>query len=120
MRACIYSRVSTSGQDVQNQYTVLTEWAKQRGFEVVAVYQEEESAWKAGHQKELAKLLADARKGTFLSQMKQNGQMCNMKSKLCFNSVLGSGIWKYHSAPVACKKVGIESFYIQLFARPLA
>ena len=65
MRACIYSRVSTSGQDVQNQYTVLTEWAKHRGFEVVAVYQEEESAWKAGHQKELAKLLADARKGKF-------------------------------------------------------
>ena len=65
MRACIYSRVSTSGQDVQNQYTVLAEWAKQRGFEVVAVYQEEESAWKAGHQKELAKLLADARKGKF-------------------------------------------------------
>jgi DNA invertase Pin-like site-specific DNA recombinase len=44
---------------------VLAEWAKQRGFEVVAVYQEEESAWKAGHQKELAKLLADARKGKF-------------------------------------------------------
>ena len=62
MKICIYSRVSTSEQDVQNQYTVLTEWAKQRGFEVVAVYQEEESAWKAGHQKELAKLLADAKK----------------------------------------------------------
>ena len=65
MRACIYSRVSTGGQDLQNQYAVLSEWAKQRGFEVVAVYQEEESAWKAGHQKELAKLLADARKGKF-------------------------------------------------------
>ncbi len=65
MKVCIYSRVSTSGQDVQNQYTVLTEWAKQRGFEVVAVYQEEETAWKAGHQKALAKLLADARKRRF-------------------------------------------------------
>ncbi len=65
MKVCIYSRVSTSEQDIQNQYTVLTEWAKQRSFEVVAVYQEEESAWKAGHQKELAKLLADARKGKF-------------------------------------------------------
>ncbi len=42
-----------------------------------------------------------------------------MKSKLCFNPVLGSGIWKYRSASVACKKVGIESFYTQLFARLL-
>ncbi len=44
---------------------MLTEWAKQRGFEVVAVYQEEESEWKAGHQKELAKLLVDAKKAMF-------------------------------------------------------
>jgi len=29
------------------------------------IYQEQESAWKAGHQTELAKLLEDARKGKF-------------------------------------------------------
>jgi len=44
---------------------VLTEWAKQRGYEVVAIYQEEETAWKGGHQRALAQLLADARKGKF-------------------------------------------------------
>ena len=65
MKGWIYRRVSTSGQDVKNRYTVRTEWAKQRGFGVVGVYQEEESAWKAGHQKELANLVADARRRKF-------------------------------------------------------
>lgn len=61
-KAAIYCRVSTGEQDTQNQSSVLTEWAKQRGFEVIGVYGEEESAWKAGHQRELAHLLQDARK----------------------------------------------------------
>jgi DNA invertase Pin-like site-specific DNA recombinase len=44
---------------------VLAEWADQRGYEVVSVYQEIESAWKAGHQRELARLIVDARKRKF-------------------------------------------------------
>jgi DNA invertase Pin-like site-specific DNA recombinase len=43
----------------------LTEWATQRDFTVVKVYEEEESAWKAGHQKMLAQLVEDARKNRF-------------------------------------------------------
>ena len=65
MKVCIYSRVSTGEQDTQNQTAVLTGWSKHRGFEVVGIYQEEESAWKAGHQRELACLLDDARKRKF-------------------------------------------------------
>jgi len=65
MKCCIYCRVSTSEQELQNQLTVLTEWAEQRGFQVVQVYQEEESAWRAGHQRELARLVGDARKRKF-------------------------------------------------------
>lgn len=61
-KCCIYSRVSSAGQDIENQLTVLKSWAKQRGFEVVGIYQEQESAWKAGHQKELKRLLDDIRK----------------------------------------------------------
>ncbi len=61
MKVCIYSRVSTGQQDTTNQSVALSEWAKQRGFEVAKVYEEEESAWKAGHQKKLSTLLADAR-----------------------------------------------------------
>lgn len=65
MKVCIYCRVSTGDQDTTNQLRVLTDWADQRGFEVVKVYEEEESAWKGGHQRELARLLDDARKRRF-------------------------------------------------------
>jgi DNA invertase Pin-like site-specific DNA recombinase len=65
MKVCIYSRVSTGEQDTKNQSVVLTDWAIQRGYEIVKVYTEEESAWRNGHQRELAKLVADARRRTF-------------------------------------------------------
>ena len=64
-KASIYVRVSTGDQDTVNQVLALTEWAKNRGYEVVAIYSEEESAWKTGHQRELARLLQDARKRKF-------------------------------------------------------
>lgn len=60
MKVCIYSRVSTGEQDAANQTEVLTDWAEQRGLEVVKVYTEEESAWRNGHQRELANLVVDA------------------------------------------------------------
>ncbi|MFC1989378.1 recombinase family protein [Chloroflexota bacterium] len=47
MKVCIYSRVSTGQQDTTNQSVALSEWAKQRGFEVVKLYEEEESACKS-------------------------------------------------------------------------
>ena len=64
-RAAVYCRVSSTGQSTDNQSMVLTGWAKQRGFEVVSIYEEEESAWKAGHQRELARLMGDARRSKF-------------------------------------------------------
>lgn len=65
MKACIYCRVSTSEQDIENQLSILKEWASNRGFNVVQVYQEEESAWRSGHQRELAKLIKAAQAGRF-------------------------------------------------------
>ena len=65
MRVSIYSRTSTTDQNPVNQSMVLTDWASKRGYEVVKVYEEQESAWKAGHQRELARLLDDARKRKF-------------------------------------------------------
>ena len=65
MKVCLYIRVSTGMQDNTNQLAVLIEWANQRGYEVVKIYEEEESAWKNGHQRELANLIADARKRRF-------------------------------------------------------
>jgi len=65
MDAVIYSRVSTIEQDTENQTIVLSNWAVARGFNIVEIYTEEESAWKAGHQRELAALIKDAYKGEF-------------------------------------------------------
>jgi len=65
MKCAIYVRVSTDEQDMTNQTMVLREWAEARGFEVVEVYQEEESAWRLGHQRELARMFRMARQGRF-------------------------------------------------------
>jgi len=65
MKAVIYSRVSTDQQSTENQTEVLQTWAQQRGFTVVETYHESDSAWKAGHQKELAHMVRDAYLGKF-------------------------------------------------------
>jgi DNA invertase Pin-like site-specific DNA recombinase len=65
VKVVIYSRVSTGEQDAGNQTDVLTAWAEQRGFGVVEIYSEEETAWRSGHQKELSRLLQDARMRKF-------------------------------------------------------
>jgi len=63
MKAAIYLRVSSKEQMVENQLPQLLQLAESRGYEVVEVYQEQESAYRAGHQRELARLLADCRDG---------------------------------------------------------
>ena len=65
MKAALYLRVSTTEQDTANQLPALEDYAKRRGFEVVQTYSEAETAWKNGHQAELARLFEDARKGKF-------------------------------------------------------
>jgi len=62
-KAALYLRVSTEEQTVENQLPVLKSFARARGWHIVEVYQESESAWKAGHQHELSRLLADCRQG---------------------------------------------------------
>lgn len=65
MRVAVYARVSTTRQSTDNQVPTLTAWCQQRGWEVVGIWQEEESAWHSGHQPELARLTEEARKGQF-------------------------------------------------------
>ena len=65
MRIAIYLRVSTTEQDTGNQLLALSEWSNLRGYQIAEVYEEEESAWKVGHQKQLRRLLQDARKRKF-------------------------------------------------------
>ncbi len=63
-KVIIYLRVSTAEQTVENQLPALEKWIGDRGYELVEVYQENESAWKSGHQRELSRLLDDLRSGS--------------------------------------------------------
>lgn len=63
MKVSFYLRVSSSEQTCDNQLPALEAYAKSRGWEVAEVYSENESAAKAGHQHELARLLDDIRGG---------------------------------------------------------
>ncbi len=60
MRVAIYLRVSTDGQETDNQKLALLKLAETRGYDVTEIYQENESAWTDGHQREFARLLNDA------------------------------------------------------------
>ncbi len=60
IKAVIYARVSTEEQTTENQVPVLQEFADRQGWEVVRIYTEEASAWRAGHQKQLKELLIRA------------------------------------------------------------
>jgi len=61
-KVIIYLRVSTAEQTVENQLPVLQKWVTDRGYELVEVYSENESAWHSGHQRELARLFSDLHK----------------------------------------------------------
>lgn len=63
MRVAAYLRVSTNDQTVDNQLPAILDFCKVRWLSEPEIYRENESAWKAGHQKELARLLNDLRTG---------------------------------------------------------
>jgi len=65
LKAVIYSRVSTEEQTTANQVDTLRAWAESRGFALVETYQEQESAWRNGHQRELARLITGAQQRRF-------------------------------------------------------
>lgn len=64
-RVAIYLRVSTDKQTTENQLPGLEFLCQQRGWEIIKVYEEQASAWDAGHQPELAKLTEQARRAQF-------------------------------------------------------
>ena len=62
-RCAVYLRVSTAEQETANQLPAIQAFAASRGWEISETYQENESAWRAGHQHELARLLDSLRSG---------------------------------------------------------
>ena len=63
MKVACYLRVSSNDQSTDNQRPALEQFCQGRGWEITAIYRENESAWKQGHQRELARLLNDVRSG---------------------------------------------------------
>jgi len=61
MKVAIYTRVSTEDQSTDNQELALEKYATGRGWDIIAAYKEQASAWKEGHQVELSRLLSDCR-----------------------------------------------------------
>src|SRR3972149_6265918 len=62
-RTAAYIRVSTDQQTAENQLPSILDYCKSHWWPEPEVYAENESAWKAGHQAELAKLLRELRTG---------------------------------------------------------
>ncbi len=62
MKAAVYLRVSKQEQYAENQLPEIEQYCRVRGYEMTT-YTESESAWKNGHQIELARLLSDIRSG---------------------------------------------------------
>ncbi len=63
MKAAIYLRTSTQEQHPENQLPEIKVWCQAHGHEIVATYQEQESAWRSGRQTELQQLLEDCQNG---------------------------------------------------------
>jgi putative DNA-invertase from lambdoid prophage Rac len=63
IKAAAYLRVSTGDQTVENQRPVVEAYCQQQDWQLTEVYAENESAWKEGHQKELARLIDDLQSG---------------------------------------------------------
>jgi DNA invertase Pin-like site-specific DNA recombinase len=63
IRAAAYLRVSTADQSLENQRPQVEAYALAHGYTLNEIYAESESAFYQGHQTELARLLADLRKG---------------------------------------------------------
>ena len=65
MKTALYLRVSTNEQDTTNQLPALEDYARHHDLNIAHVYRENDTAWKDGHQAELAQLLQDAHRGRF-------------------------------------------------------
>lgn len=63
MNIAAYLRVSTEDQDYNNQLQPVLDYCKAKWWPEPVIYAENESAWKVGHQRELAKLLRELRTG---------------------------------------------------------
>ncbi len=65
MKTALYLRVSSKEQKEENQLPALEDYARRKEWLISEIYREQATAWRDGHQSELARLLRDARRGRF-------------------------------------------------------
>lgn len=63
MKIAAYIRVSTDQQTAKNQLPAIMDYCKVHRWPEPEIYSENESAWRQGHQRELARLLRELRTG---------------------------------------------------------
>jgi DNA invertase Pin-like site-specific DNA recombinase len=65
MKVAAYVRASTEKQTTENQLPAIKALCKSRGWQLVKVYAEDESAWRAGRQSEFKRCVQDAKHNHF-------------------------------------------------------
>ena len=63
LRIAVYLRVSSGEQHPENQLPTIKAYCETHGYEIVAVYQEKETAFKSGRQAVLSRLITEAQNG---------------------------------------------------------
>jgi putative DNA-invertase from lambdoid prophage Rac len=63
MNVAAYLRVSTNTQTADNQLPAVISYCQSKSWPAPVIYSENESAWRQGHQRELARLLVEIRTG---------------------------------------------------------
>ena len=96
MRVAVYLRVSSSEQNASNQLPALQAFAESKCWEISEVYQEQESAWRNGHQRELTRLMKDAQRRRFdillvwsLDRLTREGALAIL---LLFHKLIACGV----------------------------
>ena len=134
MKVAIYARVSTEEQTDLNQTIVLEQWAKDRGFDVVGIYKDVGTAWKADQsdQKELRRLLEDCSRGKVqlvlvydLSRLTRQGPlelMTRLKRFSDFNVNVNSYLetWFNVSNDFQPVMVAMFGYFAELYSKQLS
>jgi len=63
MKVALYLRCSTENQTTDNQSLQLERYCQTKGYDIIDIFTENESAWRNGHQRELARLIDNIRSG---------------------------------------------------------
>jgi len=88
VKVAIYTRVSTDEQTVENQVRVLTDWAANRGWEIIKIYSDTGSAFQNNDLVQQRQMLSDARLGGFKKILVTSLDRLTRKGSVALGSLL--------------------------------